>query len=99
MARRDDKGRLPAFVPLLRDTMKTPAWRALSHGARSLYVALKSRHPNGRNQAYLSYRNAAQELGSSHRKIREWFDELEHYGFTVLVSRGCLGTEGKGKAS
>ena len=40
---RRDKGRLPPFVPVLKDTMKTAAWKALSHGARSLYVTLKGR--------------------------------------------------------
>jgi hypothetical protein len=38
------KGRLPPFVPLLKDTMKTAAWKALSHGARSLYGTLKGRY-------------------------------------------------------
>jgi len=41
---RRDKGRLPPFVPLLIATLDTPAWRALSHGARSLYVGLKRRY-------------------------------------------------------
>jgi hypothetical protein len=40
-------------------TINNPAWKALSHGARSLYVALKRRysqnlHNNGR--IYLSQR-------------------------------------------
>jgi hypothetical protein len=35
--------RLPPFVPLLIDTLDQPAWRALSHGAQMLYVALKRR--------------------------------------------------------
>ena len=43
------KGRLPPFVPVLKDTMKTPAWKALSHGARSLYVVLKCRYSNSPN--------------------------------------------------
>ena len=34
-----DKGRLPQFVPLLVSTLDSRAWRAMSHGARSLYVA------------------------------------------------------------
>ena len=51
---KNDKGRLPQFVPLLKGTMATPAWRATSHGARWLYVALKLRYSsnfknNGRN--------------------------------------------------
>jgi hypothetical protein len=38
MSRRLAKGRISGpFVPLLKDTIKTEAWKALSHGARSLY--------------------------------------------------------------
>jgi hypothetical protein len=59
MSRSKDKGRLPPFVPLILSTINNPAWKALSHGARSLYVALKRRysqnlHNNGR--IYLSQR-------------------------------------------
>jgi hypothetical protein len=95
------KNRLPPFVPLLIGTLDAPAWRALSHGARSLYVALKRRynvniHNNGR--IYLSQRQAAQELGSHHNEIARWFRELQHYGFIVMVTPGVLGVEGKGKA-
>ena len=66
---RRDKGRLPPFVPLLIATLDTPAWRALSHGARSLYVGLKRRYsPNSHNNGrlFLSQRDAEKELGSHH---------------------------------
>jgi hypothetical protein len=64
MSRRNkDKGRLAPFVPVTKDTMKTPAWKALSHGARSLYIALKGRY-NSRlqNAVYISSRVAVEEL-------------------------------------
>jgi hypothetical protein len=103
MSRRDPKmkNRLPPFVPLLNDTMDSPAWRAMSHGARSLYVALKRRynvkfHNNGK--LFLSQRMAAKETGSHHNEIARWFRELQHYGFIVMVTPGALGVEGKGKA-
>ena len=92
------KNRLPPFVPLLISTLDTPAWRAMSHGSKSLYVALKRRVQNGRNRAYISYRTAERELRSSRRKIGEWFRELQHYGFIVLAVPGSLGVEGKGKS-
>src|SRR5262249_60003752 len=64
--RKRDKGRLPDFVPLIKSTVKTPAWRAMSHGARSLYVALKVRYNTRlQNSVYLSARMGAEELGSS----------------------------------
>jgi hypothetical protein len=94
-----DKGRIGGqFVPLLYSTLDSPAWKALSPGARCLYVELKRRHPRERNTSYLSNRLAARELKTSRQKIREWFAELEHYGFIVLAVPGCLGVDGKGKA-
>ena len=37
-----NKGHLPPFVPLIRTTLASPAWKQLSFGARSLYVVLVS---------------------------------------------------------
>jgi hypothetical protein len=93
-----NKNRLPPFVPLLVSTLDTKAWKAMSHGARSLYVALKRRVHNGRNLAFLPHRHAEAELGSTRKIIAKWFKELEHYGFIVMVRHGCLGVDGKGKS-
>jgi hypothetical protein len=95
-----DKGRMPDFVPLYKSTMKTPAWKAMSHGARSLYAALKSRY-NTRleNAVFLSARTAAKELGSNKDYVTRWHHELQHYGFTVVTTPAHLGVDGKGKAS
>jgi hypothetical protein len=95
------KGRLPPFVPLLIDTLDRPAWRAMSHGAQMLYVALRRRynrnlHNNGR--LFLSQRMAAKELNSHHTQVARWFRELQHYGFIVLQKPGFLGVEGRGQA-
>ena len=99
--RRAEKERLPPFVPLFIGTLDSSAWRAMSHGAQMLYVALKRRynvklHNNGR--IFLSQRQAEKELGSHHNEIARWFRELQHYGFIVMMEPGCLGVEGKGKA-
>lgn len=96
-----DKNRLPPFVALLVDTLDSPAWRAMSHGAKILYVALKRRynyknHNNGR--IWLSQRDAARKLRSHHNEIARWYRELRYYGFIVMVTPGTLGVEGKGKA-
>jgi hypothetical protein len=102
VSRRDnDKGRLQPFVPLLKETLDCAAWRAMSHGARSLYVALKRRynrdfHNNGR--LYLSQREAAEEIGSARNQVARWFRELQHYGFIVMTSPGYLGIDGHGRA-
>jgi hypothetical protein len=95
------QNRLAPFVPMLVGTLDSEAWRAMSHGARSLYVALKRRynqttHNNGR--IFLSQRNAAEELNSHHGEIARWFRELQHYGFIVRTAVGSLGVYGRGKA-
>jgi hypothetical protein len=100
--RSEDKGRLPPFVPLDKEVMDSPAWRATSHGARNLYISLKRRwsfikqRNNGR--LFLSQRDAEEELGSSRDSISRWYRELEHYGFIVMTNPGGLGVDGKGKA-
>jgi hypothetical protein len=101
MKPRHDKGRMPLFVPLFKDTIKTEAWKALSHGARSLYVVLKGRYSKTRqNAVYGSTRNAEAELGrySSRPNVMRWFRELQHYGFIVMVSPAHHGVNGHGKA-
>ena len=93
---------MPPFVPLLKETLDAPAWCAMSHGARWLYVALKRRyssnlHNNGR--IYLSRRRAIKELGRTNRtQVDRWFRELQFYGFIVLIRPGRLGVDGKGTA-
>lgn len=37
--RQDKKGRLPPFVPVIKEAIRSSAWPAMSHGARSLYLA------------------------------------------------------------
>src|SRR3954471_12151759 len=86
------------FVPLLHATLDCPAWRSTSHGATALYIALKRRVPRGRNRTFISYRDASKELGNGSHKIREWFAELQHYGFIKLHSAGRLGVDGKGQS-
>lgn len=61
------KKKNPPFVMITNQVLDSPAWRAMSHGARSLYLALKRRyshnfHNNGK--IYLSTRMARKELGA-----------------------------------
>src|SRR5262245_55978634 len=90
---------LQPFVPLIKETLASRAGRAMSHGARSLYVALKARysstlHNNGR--IFISQRVASHEVGSSFEQIARWFRELQYYGFIVQTQGGSLGLDGKG---
>jgi hypothetical protein len=90
------------FVPLLIATIRSPAWRAMSHGAKSLYVALKQRYNStidNNGKVFLSLRDAAQELQSHRDHIARWYRDLQHYGFVVQVQPGCLGVDGKGKTA
>src|SRR5260221_8446144 len=99
--KRHDKGRLPPFVPLLRETLASPAWRAMSPYARLVYIALKARYSiNLRNNGriYLSVRVAARETGLSKNAAARSFHEMRHYGFVVMTAGGCLGVGGRGKA-
>jgi hypothetical protein len=102
MTRRRDKGKLPPFVPLLKDTIASPAWRAMSPSARCVYIALKQRYSsnfknNGR--LYLSVRQAAKEVGVNKDTAARCFREIHHYGFGVITSGACLGVDGRGKAA
>ena len=87
----------PAFVMVFKSTLDTAAWRAMSHGAQALYIALK-RQFNGHNNGhvYLSQRDASKVLESNRDQIVRWFREQQHYGFIVKTSGGSLGTNGKG---
>jgi len=101
MSAREDKGRLPPFVPIDKEMMDCPAWRKASCGARVLYMHLKRRwsfkqRNNGR--IYLSGRDAEEEIGCGRDSIERWYRELQHYGFIVMTHPGGLGVEGKGKA-
>ena len=95
------RGKTELFVRVMLETLDTSAWCALSHGARSLYVALKRRHrldTNNNGKIFLPQRQAVMELGSNRSYVARWFRELEYYGFIVMTRPGFLGVEGKGKA-
>src|SRR5262249_945417 len=91
------KGHLPPFIPIIRATWASPAWKQLSFGARCLYVVLRSylRHDNLNNgKVFRSYREATTDLGTrSTRSVQRWFRELEHYGFIAMTTGGCLGVD------
>ena len=100
--RNKNKGRLAPFVPIDQEMMRSPAWRAMSYGARCVYMHLKSRwsfKQRNNGHIFLSHRDAEEELGCRHRdSVSRWFRELQHYGFIVMTNAGGLGVDGKGKA-
>jgi hypothetical protein len=100
--RREGKGKLPPFTAIFRHTTKSPAWLALSVGAKALFVALQSFHNDrSQNAVWISGRDAIEKygLGGNRRAIKIWYSELEHYGFIVKVQGACLGLDGKGKSA
>jgi hypothetical protein len=100
MSKKKYKGRIQGpFVPIHKTTIESPAWKALSLGARCLFVELSGEAENCHNIAWLSERDAAKRLGSSRYRVREWFAELEHHLLLFKVSEACLGVDGRGKSA
>ncbi len=88
------------YVQVLKPTLKEPAWKALSYGARCLYITLKSYYFGDNNgRVYLGVRKAARELGASRSSTEIWFRDLTEHGFIVSTSGGFLGSDGKGTAT
>jgi hypothetical protein len=84
---------------LFRETLRAPAYKQLSFGARALFTALRGRCFKNNGHVYLSQRHAEEELGHKDRHdIANWFRELQHYGFIVKTEGASLGVNGKGKA-
>ena len=99
MSRSRGSYRLPPFVPLFRETLRSAAYQRLSFGARALFTALRGRCVNNNGHVYLSQRDAGEELGHKSRNdIANWFRELQHFGLIVLTEGASLGVDGKGKA-
>ena len=91
----------PAFVQVLKVTLKEPAWLDLSFGARCLYILLKSYYNGSSNNGrlYLSHRKAATELGCNKDSVPRWFSELETHGFIVKTKGSSLGSDGNAEAA
>ena len=98
--RHKDKGKLPPFVPLFRHTIKSPAWKVTSVGARATFFELKTNYnTKAQNAVYLASRTGGKQLNASKNSITKWLRELEFYGFIVKVRGAHLGLEGVGKAA
>jgi hypothetical protein len=98
--RHRDKGKLPPFIALFRQTIKSPAWKAASVGARATFFELKANYnTKAQNAVFLSGRNGAKTLNAHRDTVQKWLRELEHYGFIVKIRGAHLGLEGVGKAA
>lgn len=91
------------FAALIKTTMQTPAWRAMSYGARALYTHMRGEMRNDakdNGKRWFSCRDVAKAIGTgSMNSVVRWFAELEHYGFIRKTSPGFLGSDGRGIAA
>ena len=90
------------FTKMIRNTMETPAWAALSTTAQATYPFLKLewRGPGANNNGRirLSVRQAAAMIGVSVNTAARGFQDLQAKGFIVVTGRACLGTSGMARA-
>ncbi len=82
-------------VRLYHWMLNSPAWQALSPGARSLLIEVWARH-NGQNNGEISFsvREAAKNLRVSKDTAAKWFHELEEKGFLKARRRGSFHWKG-----
>lgn len=97
------RGQTEHFTKMIRSTMETPAWRALSPKAQALYpwFKLEWRGPQANNNGKISFsvRQAAQALGVADDTANKAMHELQAKGFLVVTQLACMGVAGVGKAT
>ena len=97
---RKNEQRTDQFTKMIRNTMDTPAWRALSSTAQALYpwIKLEWKGPQANNNGRISLpvREAAERLGCSKDAAARAFHDLQAKGFLMLIEHGRMGIEGKG---
>jgi hypothetical protein len=82
--------------------MATPAWRAMSPGARLLWIELRGRLRNdglNNGKVHSSCRKAAEAIGVNKETISFYYAENEHFGFLRKTAEGFLGSDGRGIAA
>lgn len=91
------------FAKMLRSTMQTPAWRALSPMAQALYpwLMLEWHGPKSNNNGRitLSVRQAAQAMGIGINTAARAFHDLQAKGFVVVRKQAQLGIKGVATAT
>ena len=90
------------FTKLIRHTMETQAWRALSPVAQALYPWLKLewRGPNANNNGRIRFstRQAADAMGVNTKTAARAFRDLQRHGFIVVTKAARLGLGGEATA-
>lgn len=97
-----NEARVEHFAPMIRNTMSTPAWRALSPSAQALYPwhKLEWRGPRANNNGriVLSVRQAAEFMGCGVNTAARAFHDLQAKGFLVVKRQAQLGVKGQATA-
>ncbi|WP_370301569.1 hypothetical protein [Pseudooceanicola sp.] len=98
-----NEARVEHWTKMVRPMMETPAWRALSPVAQSLYpwIKLEWKGPQANNNGriQLSVRQAAERMGVTPNTAARAFHDLQAKGFIVVIREACLGLEGKAKCA
>ena len=91
------------FAKLVRTTMQTDAWRALSPNAQALYPWLKlewrGANANNNGKIRFSVRQAANCMGVSINTAAHAFHDLQAKGFLVVTEMARLGVEGAAQSA
>ena len=89
------------FTKMIRNTMETLAWSALSTTAQAIYPFLKLewRGPEANNNGRirLSVRQAAAKIGVGINTAARGFQDLQAKGFIVVKTKGALGVDGEAR--
>jgi hypothetical protein len=87
---------------ILRSTLDTPAWRALTPSAQAAYPWLrmewKGPNANYNGRLRLSLSQLAERMGCNIKTAGRAFHDLQAKGFVVVTEGAHLGSEGTGTA-
>src|SRR5262249_9679575 len=100
MSNRKRASRYPGgFTILPKRITELPAWRAMSAGARLLWIELRGwLRNNGANngKVFLTCRDAAKAIGTkSKRSIVRWTAKNEHYASLANPAQSFVGSGGQ----
>lgn len=89
------------YTKLIRQTIETPAWKALSCAAQALYPWLKFEWRgskfNNNGQIRLSVKQATQSLGVCPNTAARAFRDLQAKGFIVVATPARMGIAGQAR--
>ena len=83
------KNRLPPFVAILKEMLKSPAWLSITNASRVAYVHLKSKSVSANNdEITLSF--LEMEKIMQRKTFAGALKQLEKHGFIVREKRGGM---------